>query len=82
MLSSHASDSPGIPKRLKGNHYYAEDTAEDKNLFSKILRQQGSDFIRLDLGFSNDPNINSGEMALQLLRTFIRWNISNPENPF
>lgn len=49
MMSSHASESPTLDMKFGARDYYEQDTQQDKNLFSKILRKSDADFMRIDL---------------------------------
>ena len=61
-------------------HSLDGDTNEDKALFSQILRKDGVDFLRIDLGFLQNEHVNSASTMLKLLKIFIDWNRNMPEN--
>ena len=85
LMSSQSSEHgsrPSQPRSKEGNpkHYLDHDTNEDKALFTEILRKETSDFLKIDLGFSNNDKINSADTMLKLLKIFINWNKETPEN--
>jgi len=57
LVSSRSSDNLYTKMTQKSNRKQA-DNAKDQKLFTNILRKEGSDFLRLDLGKSWDQEIN------------------------
>lgn len=76
LASSRSSDGP----QSQRSEFRETDNVKDQKIFSKILRKEGADFLKLDLSTSSNADVNSGSTAMKLLRTFIKWNNNNPEN--